>query len=272
MILLSAVSAAAVQSCSKESMEPPTEIIYNGFGEVACAPDNGYFEIVRDDGALLRVVEYTGNKEVTPGERVYFKYNILPGNGNYVSVHSTPGRVTYDIRIVVFNNIHSVPIVRKSFLLENDPHRSDSLGHDLIRVVRAAFSGNYINIGFEYFRYEGGREHMLNLVWDDTRPPADSVYLELRHNAMGEVEGDDGILVSDTGLASFRLADLIPDGEQSINIKLKSNMDRKDGVGEYIETEKYYTGTYPPSGETGSYIAGSELSPPENNTTFVREE
>ena len=61
-----------------------------------------------------------------------------------------------------------MPIVRKSFLLEDDPHRSDSIGHDLIRVVTAAFSGNYINIGFEYFRYENGQPHMINLVWDDT--------------------------------------------------------------------------------------------------------
>lgn len=270
MIILAALVAAAVQSCSKESMGCPADIIYNGFGEVTNIGDDGYFEIIRDDNALLRVVEYTGNKEVSLGERVYFKYNILPGNGDYVSARSIPGHNTYDVRILVFNNIHSVPIVRKSFILENDPKRSDSLGHDLIRVVRAAFSGNYINIGFEYFKYEGGREHMVNLVWDDTRPSTDSVYLELRHNAMGEVEGGSGILVSDTGLASFRLADLIPDGEESIDIKLKSNMDRKDGVGEYIETEKYYTGTYPPAGRTQLYIAGSELSPPENNTTFVK--
>ena len=118
-------------------------------------------------------------------------------------------------------------------------YRGDSIGHDLIRVVTAAFSGNYINIGFEYFRYENGQPHMINLVWDDTRPATDSVYLELRHNAMGEVEGNGRYVVSDTGLASFRIADLVPEGEESIDIKLKSNMDRKDGVGEYIETEKY---------------------------------
>ena len=82
---------------------------------------------------------------------------------------------------------------------------------------------------------------MINLVWDDTRPATDSVYLELRHNAMGEVEGNGRYVVSDTGLASFRIADLVPEGEESIDIKLKSNMDRKDGVGEYIETEKYHT-------------------------------
>lgn len=268
--LAAIVTMAAVQSCSKDMAEAPSEIIYNGFGEVTRIGNDGYFEIVRDDNALLRVVEYTGNKEIAPGERVYFKYNILPGNGDYVSDCSTPQQPAYDIRIVVFNNIHSVPIVRKSFLLQDDPARSDSLGHDLIRVVRAAFSGNYINIGFEYFGYEGGKEHMVNLVWDDTRPATDSVYLELRHNAMGEVDGGGGTLVSDTGLASFRLADLVPEGAHSIDIKLKSNMDRKDGVGEYIETEKYYTGTYPPVHGRSSYIAGHEFYPPENNTAFVR--
>ena len=249
---------------------PPTDIVYNGFGEITRTDYDGYFEITRDDGVLLRVLEYNGSKEIERGERVYFKYNILPGNGDYVSSYSTPEQTVYDIRVLVFNDIHAVPIVRKSFLLEDDPHRSDSIGHDLIRVVTAAFSGNYINIGFEYFRYENGQPHMINLVWDDTRPATDSVYLELRHNAMGEVEGNGRYVVSDTGLASFRIADLVPEGEESIDIKLKSNMDRKDGVGEYIETEKYHTGTYTTGSTAKTYIVGGELYPPENHTAFVR--
>lgn len=241
-----------------------------GFGEITRTDYDGYFEITRDDGVLLRVLEYNGSKEIERGERVYFKYNILPGNGDYVSSYSTPEQPVYDIRVLVFNDIHAVPIVRKSFLLEDDPHRSDSIGHDLIRVVTAAFSGNYINIGFEYFRYENGQPHMINLVWDDTRPATDSVYLELRHNAMGEVEGNGRYVVSDTGLASFRIADLVPEGEESIDIKLKSNMDRKYGVGEYIETEKYHTGTYTTGSTAKTYIVGGELYPPENHTAFVR--
>ncbi len=248
---------------------PPTSFT-TASGEITRTDYDGYFEITRDDGVLLRVLEYNGSKEIERGERVYFKYNILPGNGDYVSSYSTPEQTVYDIRVLVFNDIHAVPIVRKSFLLEDDPHRSDSIGHDLIRVVTAAFSGNYINIGFEYFRYENGQPHMINLVWDDTRPATDSVYLELRHNAMGEVEGNGRYVVSDTGLASFRIADLVPEGEESIDIKLKSNMDRKDGVGEYIETEKYHTGTYTTGSTAKTYIVGGELYPPENHTAFVR--
>lgn len=264
------LAGALFSSCSKEVQEPPAEIVYNGFGEITRTDYDGYFEIMRDDRVLLRVLEYNGSKEIKTGERVYFKYNILPGDGDYISPYSTPQQTAYDIRVIMFNNIHSVPIVRKSFLLEDDPHRSDSLGHDLIRVVTAAFSGNYINIGFEYFRYENGQEHMINLVWDDTRPATDSVYLELRHNALGEVEGNGQYVVSDTGLASFRIADLVPEGASSIDIRLKSNMDRKDGVGEYIETEKYYTGTYEPNATTKSYIVGGELYPTENTSTFVK--
>lgn len=223
VLLTFAAAVAALSSCSKElaGAAPPTDIVYNGFGEITRTDYDGYFEITRDDGVLLRVLEYNGSKEIERGERVYFKYNILPGNGDYVSSYSTPEQTVYDIRVLVFNDIHAVPIVRKSFLLEDDPHRSDSIGHDLIRVVTAAFSGNYINIGFEYFRYENGQPHMINLVWDDTRPATDSVYLELRHNAMGEVEGNGRYVVSDTGLASFRIADLVPEGEESIDIKLK---------------------------------------------------
>ena len=222
------------------------------------------FDTGRDNRGLPQ-----GNAEAR--RELYVRYGS-PMYGvirRYVSSYSTPEQTVYDIRVLVFNDIHAVPIVRKSFLLEDDPHRSDSIGHDLIRVVTAAFSGNYINIGFEYFRYENGQPHMINLVWDDTRPATDSVYLELRHNAMGEVEGNGRYVVSDTGLASFRIADLVPEGEESIDIKLKSNMDRKDGVGEYIETEKYHTGTYTTGSTAKTYIVGGELYPPENHTAFV---
>lgn len=265
-ILLTAWTAAALLlACNAAPVEYSSGIVYNGFGEVTCITSYGYFEITRDDGALLRVTEYNGTKEIVQGERVYFKYNILSGDAGYTG-HGT-AQATYDIRLLVFNNLHTAPIIRKSFLQADDPHRSDSLGHDLIRVVTAAFSGNYINIGFEYFRYEHGVEHTVNLVWDDTRPATDSVYLELRHNAMGEVEGNGAYVVSATGLSSFRIADLVPPGRQEIDIRLKSNLDRKDGVGEYIETDKYYTGTYELGSTARDYIVGSELYPPKNTSS-----
>ena len=210
-----------------------SEIIYNGFGEISRVGVDGSFDITRDDNALLRVVEYSGNQEISVGKRVYFKYTVL-------AEHSAQ----YDIRIIVFNPIYSVPIVRRSYLLADDPFRNDSIGNDPIRVVTAAFSGKYINIGFEYFRHSENLDHVINLVWDDTRPATDSVYLELRHNAMGESLSGMQPLVSETGLASFRIADIVPAGADSIDIKLKSNLDRKDGVGEYFTTEKYYSGTY----------------------------
>lgn len=273
LIAIITIAVTTLSSCSADNEHPgEMSIVYNGFGEITTLRENGYFEITRDDQARLRVVEYYGTKEISLGERVYFKYNILPGKGDYTSKYATAQATVYDVRVIVFNNIHSVPVVRKSFLLENDPHRSDSLGHDLIRVVTAAFSGNYINIGFEYFRFPDGQEHMINVIWDDTRPATDSVYLELRHNAMGETENGGKEIISDSGLASFRLTDLIPKGKQSIDIKLKSNMDRKDGVGEYITVDRYYTGTFNPylSERSKSYIAGSELFLPDSNTTFVK--
>ena len=260
------MASMLVTSCEAyDSMLSSDEIVYNGFGEITLLDASGYFEITRDDGVLLRAVEYGGSKEVSMGERVYFKYNILPGNGDYVSEYSSEEQTVYDVRIIVFNNIHCVPILRKSFVGAGGDARADSIGNDLVRVVSAAFSGNYINIGFEYFRYENGDEHMINLVWDDTRSETDSVYIELRHNAMGET--DASRLMSATGLASFRIADLMPDGAEEIDVKLIANMDRVDGVGEYIERETCYTGTY--SLYTRVYITGSDMFTPVGDNTFA---
>ena len=243
------------------------DIVYNGFGEISRLAPNGYFEITRDDGTLLRVVEYGGTCRPTLGERVFFKYNILPGAGNYESCYSSDERTVLDVKVIVFNTLYSAPIVRKSDLLE-DEGRDKTIGDDPIRIVNAAFSGHYLNIGFEYFRIPEGTPHRINLVWDNTRPATDSVYLELRHNAMGETEAAGVPLVSETGLASFRLTDLVPEGAESINIRLRYNLDcNNDG---YTQANRYITGTFHLNAAHNTYIAGDELFLPENTTTFIR--
>lgn len=243
------------------------DIVYNGFGEISRLAPNGYFEITRDDGTLLRVVEYGGTCRPTLGERVFFKYNILPGAGNYESSYSSDERTVLDVKVIVFNTLYSAPIVRKSDLLE-DEGRDKTIGDDPIRIVNAAFSGHYLNIGFEYFRIPEGTPHRINLVWDNTRPATDSVYLELRHNAMGETEAAGVPLVSETGLASFRLTDLVPEGAESINIRLRYNLDcNNDG---YTQANRYITGTFHLNAAHNTYIAGDELFLPENTTTFIR--
>ncbi len=64
-ILLTAWTAAALLlACNAAPVEYSSGIVYNGFGEVTCITSYGYFEITRDDGALLRVTEYNGTKEI----------------------------------------------------------------------------------------------------------------------------------------------------------------------------------------------------------------
>lgn len=258
---------ATLFSCRADMSYDEDMKVYNDFGEITYVGSNGYFEITRDDNARLRVMEYSGTSTAKVGKRVYFKYSILT-DWDEASLDEK----TYKIKVIIFNNIVAPPIVKESFLAEKEPFRSDSLGHDPVRIYEAVFSGNYVNIKFEYFRYAGSQKpHMINLLWDDTRNPNDSVYLQLRHNAMGEVAGMGTDIVSDTGLASFKLSDLVPEGKEGIDIKLRFNLDRKDGVGEYIEVDKSYTGTFKTYAKTKTYIAGNELSPPANTTAFLEQ-
>lgn len=264
ILAVSIIAVAAFYSCSRDSAQDMNDI-YNDFGEITHVGNNGYFEITRDDKSLLRVLEYAGAKTVKLSERVYFKYYIL-SQDEYS--HQTAD--SYNVKVLLFNNITAHQIVQESFLADNAPYRSDSIGNDPIRICEVANSGNYINIKFEYFRRAGSnRAHMINLVWDDTRNPTDSVYLQMRHNAMGEVEGVGTPIVIDTGLASFKLSDLVPEGRSGIDIKLRFSLDRKDGVGEYIKVDKSYNGTF--ISETKTYIVGDELMPPADNTDFVSE-
>lgn len=264
--LLACLTAGLSLSCAKEEI-PCREIVYNGFGEISLTDPCGYFEITRDDGTLLRVLEYGGTHEPRLGERVYFKYHILPGEGEYVSSYSTEEQPVLDVRVIVFNNLYSALVLRMSEVM-SPPQQEECVGDDPIRIITAVFSGNYLNIGFEYFRMPEGVPHRINLVWDDTRTASDTLYLDLRHHAMGETEEAGVTLVSETGLASFRLTDLVPEGADSINVSLHYNLDC-DNNG-YSQVDKYITGTFHPNAAHNTYIAGDELFLPVNNTTFIR--
>lgn len=235
------VVVAMLYSCNS-SDKIDYSAIYNDFGEITKVFSNGYFEITRDDNVLLKVVEYSGKSDIEVGKRVYFKYSIIAKSGqDYRS------RLSYDVKVIVFNNIVAPSIVRESFIAADSPNRFDSIGHDPVRICDVSSSGNYVNLKFEYFRYaESDTRHLVNLVWDDRSSVCDSIYLHLRHNAMGEVVGGGNDMVTEAGIASFKLSDLIPPGKNSIDIKLTFSLDRIDGVGEYVEVERCFTGTFIP--------------------------
>lgn len=215
LFLLLVLATAVLGACSMDGGDQ--WLHYTDLGTITSVGDEGssfYFRMRRDDGVELYAVEnYAPDYELYEGKRVYCAYEIL-GSVNESSVDKA-----YYIRVLGFDNIISKPLVRESFILEDEDHRRDSIGNDLIRVYQAWFGGDYINIQFQYLRAENSKaKHLVSLVWDDTADDG-IVHLYLRHNAYGETYPN-YVMESATGFASFPMLETVGEDMPEIEVRL----------------------------------------------------
>lgn len=97
----------------------------------------------------------------------------------------------------------------------------EDIGSDGVGVTQAWISGGYLNsyVNITLLPAADGR-HDLNLVYDDVRSNADSLYLEIRHNAHGECPENKDIspanLVFAGAYVSFPVDALIPAGRKPV--------------------------------------------------------
>lgn len=241
-LLLLASLALVLASCSNEP-DDDRWIHYSDLGVVEEIGDGNkfYFKIMRDDGAILIAVENRSEEyELYVGKRVYCAYEIIETNYNQ------DGSKICDIAVLGFDDILSKPVIRRSFLMEDYEHRSDSIGNDLIRPIydRAWLGGNHLNIEFEYMKAVGSNgKHMINLVWEDVYLEEGVINLFLHHNAYGETRDNGHDMERAVGFVSFPILETVPKGAEEVTLRLHYNWD-----GKQTETsENYLEKTFKPN-------------------------
>ncbi|MDR2680252.1 MAG: hypothetical protein LBC47_05520 [Tannerella sp.] len=190
------------------------EDIYVSYGVIRNVASGNNYEILTDKGNTLAVTKSYTSQEIENEKRVLANYEILSDKDKSKKV--------YEVKVNGFYNLLSKPIVNESFILQDEEARRDSIGNDPFIRINSWFGGNYINIDFEMFHSQNvNKKHMINLIYDDTRANADTIYLTLRHNAYGEVIGEGGsYLYNGWGRCSFKISDLLPEGVASKPIRL----------------------------------------------------
>jgi hypothetical protein len=205
--------------------------IYVSYGVIRNVTSADKYDIYTDRGNTLVVTESYTSAAIEEGKRVLANYEIISGgdkNGN-----------VYEVKVNGFYHLLSKPFVKESFILEDGETRRDSIGNDPFNRVEAWFGGDYININFDlYYAGNTDKKHLINLIYDDTRAAADTIYLTLRHNACGEVPGEGIPLYRAWGRSSFQIAGLLPEGVTSKPVKLTwMQYDGPDfSAGEYEDT------------------------------------
>ncbi len=275
-------AAMLIVSCNADMEDIGRTVFYRELGVITYVDGSNYFEITNDDGIVYIVAgDNLPDYGVAEGKRLYFSYY------DCVSVTGDPNiRPELQVKDSVLaiqlerpEYVLTKPLIKESFILENEKKRRDSIGYDGIRPFKpheAWFGGDFLNVNFEYLRFKDSQKrHMINLVLDDVRKPEseddDYVYLYLRHNAYGESPSASVMPQSDTGICSFDLSGIIPKGKSSVKVKLfwdwyqspsAETVEYSKDMGEFVPG---YNGLGRSTDTDGPYY----ISPPANPTAFV---
>jgi hypothetical protein len=203
------LSAFLFFSCIDDGTE-----IYVSYGVIRNVTSDNNYEILTDKGNTLAVTKSYTSQSIENDKRVLVNFEVLSDKDKNKNL--------YEVQVNGFYNLLSKPLVNESFILQDEAARRDSIGNDPFIQINARFGGDYVNIDFEIFHSQNvEKKHMINLIYDDTRTDADTVYLTLRHNAYGEVIGTGGsYLYEGWGRCSFKISDLLPEGVTSRPVKL----------------------------------------------------
>lgn len=190
--------------------------------------DNGSrqnYAIRIDDGDRLIVsdgLRFTADAE-DEGMRVFLRYAYLGSDWSDTGLNSP---MDYYIYLYDIDEVLCKQPVAQTFILENEEHRTDSIGNDPINVQKAWIASKYLNVEFEVpFKTGSSVRHFINLVYDDVTLHNDTMYVYLRHNAyedavdLTEGRRPAGEYHWGYGRVSFDLTPILPDGQESVPVK-----------------------------------------------------
>lgn len=188
----------------------------------------GSFYVTTDKGKKL----WPSASDISPtllndGMRVLVNYTIL-GNTNPNSTYD------YNVKINDLSQILTKPVFE--FAAETPAAVVDSVGNDAVTIVDAWFTGNYLNVEFEYGG--GSTVHFINLVYDKQNPKTDNgeVILELKHN-----KNQDQYNYLLWGIASFDVSSFKLQDAAKVDFLIRSK--GKDGQYSYNKVVSYKYGT-----------------------------
>ena len=202
-LILVMVSINLFFSCMKDNDD-----VKVSYGVICNFNSVNNYEILTDKGNTLVVTKSHSSKDIADDQRVLVNFEVLSDKEK--------NRKVYEVSVNGFYNLLSKPVVLESFVLQDEEARRDSIGDDPFNWIHAAFGGNYININFEVLHLQYSNvKHMINLVYDDTRADADTIYLTIHHNAYNELPERNMYLQKGLGKSSFKISDLLPAGVAS---------------------------------------------------------
>ncbi|WP_439183813.1 NigD-like protein [Carboxylicivirga taeanensis] len=168
-----------------------------------------YYYVVTDGGEQL----WPSASNVSPGSlddgmRVLINYTILGEDPDK--------QYDYLVKVNGISELLTKPVF--NFDETTTEAVKDSIGNDAVTIADTWFTGDYLNVQFEY----GGGPgyiHFINLVKDteDLTTENGEIILELKHNKNG-----DPYNYLQWGIASFDISQLKEEGKNSVDVFVRS--------------------------------------------------
>ena len=195
-VLFAAITALLLISCL-----PNRDVLFTDTGMCTIL---GRDRLQTDSGNIYNIVENDSGSLIPDTlKRIMVSCDVLSA----VSGKSNE----YDIRVIDFRGaLYKEPVIASSIPL-------DTLGIDGINVIQAWVSGGYFNSFLNItMKRNSETAHDINLLFDDFKSNADTLYFKMRHNAHGESldnpEENLNDLVFAGVYASFPLNNILPVG------------------------------------------------------------
>lgn len=176
--------------------------------------ETGRYDLILDNGTVMEVTipmsPYPEGFEFRDNQRVYANFSIL-------DERTEEGTLYYRIQLNNIMEILSKKPVYSSRLGESE----QQMGNDPIDLTEKWFSGNYLNVIFEIGVNKEEIIHFINLLVDEDHEGADedNIYVEVRHNANGDLTARTA-----DGVVSFDVREFLPEGKTSVTVHISYEM------------------------------------------------
>lgn len=227
------VTAALIALCTASCINIGNTAIVYGYNTYATVEKD--LTLTDDEGNILHPSEES-QLDGKEGKRLYIVCNVMD------KVEGTDNEYNIEIQ-------YGYEVTSKEPVMSGSADE-ETLGNDPVLVSGFAASAGYINMEarLEYVK-DSGVKHSLDLVVDETKTDADTLWLEIRHDANGESVLSDPPAKSPTtglALASFPIHKIVKEGQV---IAIRYNWFKVGTEGEVVSSkvcskDKYVTPAY----------------------------
>jgi hypothetical protein len=184
--------------------------VYMSYATLERSENPSTLRLILDDDKVMEIVSFLDDAaaritELPDRSRLYVNFSILESR-------AMGSRVYHRIQLIGFNEITTK---QPLYISTSTANNSAEVGKDPIDVDKHWIAGGFLNVEFTYYANSHSIRHRIDLyvIEDHPNMDQDNLYVEMRHNALGDQPRD-----AVQGKVAFDIRKFLPQEQNSIRI------------------------------------------------------